>query len=171
MSWNETLSFLVVILGVVALAGAAVFTIRSNVAKVWREQAEGEKARADKADKEVLAQRDRAHGLISELAAERMKHDLTRVFKDMNDQHQEMLAALITASADSRGWAVEALEKMENRLSAQHEEIIRITALQAEILEKLADRIADRLDEKIAEKLEAQTQQIAEKIDEVKPEG
>lgn len=40
-----------IVLGLFVVAVAGVFTIRSNVAKIWREQAEGEKARnADLAD-------------------------------------------------------------------------------------------------------------------------
>lgn len=34
-----------IIIGLLVVAVAGVFTIRSNVAKIWREQAEGEKAR------------------------------------------------------------------------------------------------------------------------------
>lgn len=34
-----------IVIGLLVLAIAGIFTIRSNVAKIWREQAEGEKAR------------------------------------------------------------------------------------------------------------------------------
>lgn len=36
-----------IIVGLLVMAVAGIFTIRSNVAKIWREQAEGEKARND----------------------------------------------------------------------------------------------------------------------------
>ena len=42
---TPTLQAVAIISGLLVVALAGVFTIRSNVAKIWREQAEGEKAR------------------------------------------------------------------------------------------------------------------------------
>lgn len=41
--------------GLVVVAVAGVFTIRSNVAKIWREQAEGEKAKNEDLTKQIAA--------------------------------------------------------------------------------------------------------------------
>ena len=98
-------------LGVVAVAG--IFTIRSNVAKIWREQAEGEKARnidlaAQMAEMLKINAAEKAKAKIEEaevqaellktrndLAEAIVRTDLTSVLKQMADEHAEVIAALL----------------------------------------------------------------------------
>lgn len=62
-----------IVIGLATVAIAGVFTIRSNVAKIWREQAEGEKARnldltADVAEMKTAQAAEKAEWTIREAA-------------------------------------------------------------------------------------------------------
>lgn len=103
-----------ILLALLVVAVAGIFTIRSNVAKIWREQAEGEKARnldltaqlaevitehADViakmklADAEVVAE---LHRVAAELEAANLRTDLTSVVTKMADHHAETIAVLLS---------------------------------------------------------------------------
>jgi hypothetical protein len=117
----DTIEITAIVLGLVVVAVAGVFTIRSNVAKIWREQAEGEKARneqlvlslaeAVKEHAEELAkirgqhaeaiaalraeaaeQRELKHTALTDLAAANMRTDLTELLRQLGVQHKEILA-------------------------------------------------------------------------------
>jgi uncharacterized protein YlxW (UPF0749 family) len=72
--------------GVFIILGTAWFTIRTNAVKFWREERDAEKARADRAEKEAKEQRELKHSALSELAAERMKTDITPVLAELASQ-------------------------------------------------------------------------------------
>lgn len=112
-----------IVVGLLVVAVAGIFTIRSNVAKIWREQAEGEKARNQdlaaqiaeltiahaKAATELRAscqeqlaqvqaeaneQRELKHKALTDLAAANMKTDLTGLIAALGDQHREVISRL-----------------------------------------------------------------------------
>jgi hypothetical protein len=115
-----------IVVGLLIVAIAGVFTIRSNVAKIWHEQAEAEKERnlsitaelaqalKDHASELAKVQLDHAHALalvqadaneqrelkhkaIAELAAANMRTDLTPALLLL----QEILAAIQTGGGAS----------------------------------------------------------------------
>lgn len=101
----DTIQIAAIILGLIVICVAGIFTIRSNVAKIWREQAEGEKVRNDelvarlaetKADYEArlataTTERDTA---LAALADAKKRTDITEVLSTLVGQHSEVLARL-----------------------------------------------------------------------------
>lgn len=109
-----TIEVIGIVMGLVVLAAAGVTTIKSNAAQIWREQAEGEKARvaaltqemaefrvdtastmADlvkqhaaalaELQKEATEQRELKHTALTDLAAANMRTDLTPALKLLNE--------------------------------------------------------------------------------------
>lgn len=78
-----------IVVGLMVIAIAGVFTIRSNVAKIWREQAEGEKAR--NAD------------LVEQLAEQRLAaaEDLAKVKLEATDLREQLQHAQSELNAAS----------------------------------------------------------------------
>lgn len=124
----DTIEVSAIVVGLLVVAVAGVFTIRSNVAKIWREQAEGEKARneqlvlqlaeavkghaAELAEirthhaetiaalrTEAAEQRELKHTALTDLAAANMRTDLTGLLKQLGVQHQEVLGKLDALTA------------------------------------------------------------------------
>lgn len=110
----NTIEISAILVGILVVAVAGIFTIRSNVAKIWREQAEGEKARneemrvqmaefrvetaahlADVVKEHAAAlaelqrseteQRELKHAAQAELAAANMRTDLTPCLQLLNE--------------------------------------------------------------------------------------
>jgi hypothetical protein len=78
-----------IVAGVVILAASALFTIRSNVAKVWRETAEGERARAEEWERKYDEQRKLKHEARGERDALKLTRDLTPVLTLLGDLRTE----------------------------------------------------------------------------------
>lgn len=117
-----------IVVGLVVVAVAGLFTIRSNVAKVWREQAEGEKARADglaadlaeaikqhaeaqatmrlahagdiaKMQHDIEEQRRVVEQLQADLASANARTDLSALTETIREYHRELLAALAPSTS------------------------------------------------------------------------
>ena len=82
---TSTLQVAAIVVGLVVVAVAGIFTIRSNVAKVWREQAEGEKARVATLTNDLAeARRENAEAL----AAATLQHaaELAKLLHDLEEE-------------------------------------------------------------------------------------
>lgn len=110
------------LLGVAMFALAAFFTVRSKVAEVWRQEAEGWREKSDGLEatltREREEQRDVRHALKQEvgtmkalLAVERAKTDLSGVM--------ELLAAESERAATRAERIVEALEAVATKLNGE----------------------------------------------------
>lgn len=138
-SFSGTITLGSIILGILVLIAAGFFTIRTNVAKVWREEAEGQKERADRLQEQLDAEREVRHGLKSELAAseamltaERAKPDLS-VVATAQAQMMEVLTQLAAASAraDTTDSKLEQIHELVN--SRLDEALARLDAALSEI--------------------------------------
>lgn len=119
----DTIQLAAVVVGLLVVAVAGVFTIRSNVAKIWREQAEGEKAKNEALVQQIAEaavthtkecadlrasfteeiariraeadeQRELKHNALTELAAANMRTDLGPLLVQFGAQHKEVLGRL-----------------------------------------------------------------------------
>lgn len=109
-SFSNTITLGSIILGIIVLVVAALFTIRSNVASVWRQEAEGWKERAEserhdreEREKELQAQLDQErevrHGLKNELAGIRAELAIEKAKPDLSlivEQGKQNYAAAMT---------------------------------------------------------------------------
>jgi hypothetical protein len=85
--------------GVFIILGTAWFTIRTNAVKFWREERDAESARATRAEAEAKEQRELKHAALTELAAERMKTDITPVLAELAAQKSADAAIVIALEA------------------------------------------------------------------------
>lgn len=86
----NAIEVIAIFLGLAVVAVAGVFTIRSNVAKIWREQAEGEKARNAVLVAE-LAETVKDHAAdLAALTLEKAAREaeLARLRSDLDDAHR-----------------------------------------------------------------------------------
>jgi hypothetical protein len=143
IDFNQTINLGGIIVGGLVLAFGLLFTIRSNVAKVWRETAEGEKERARQLEEERDEQRRLKHEAINERNALRLKTDQTIVLKQMADDQREIVAQLAENHRLGLEKGAELLAQTETRLLDQ---IGTITRAQAD-LAVIVDRVVSRLDQ------------------------
>jgi len=100
---------------VVAIAG--IFTVRSNVATTWRENFEAERELRLKSEAEAKEQREQKHNALNELAAMKMRTDITPLVKfateirDNIEQHRTEDLARIEAHIDA---VLHAIEKRDS---------------------------------------------------------
>jgi hypothetical protein len=74
IDFSRTITLGSVLLGIIVLVVAAMFTIRSKIATIWREEAEGERARVARLEEQIAEEKeDRAN---FELAQQEIRHDL-----------------------------------------------------------------------------------------------
>lgn len=115
-SFSNTITLGSIVLGVIVLIIAGVFTIRSNVAKIWREEAEGQRQKAERLAAELAgtklaaveekrvfeaeqqeirhALKDELAGVKAQLAVEQAKPDLSALMQRLADQHEETINTL-----------------------------------------------------------------------------
>jgi hypothetical protein len=117
----------VAVLGAVGAVGASLFTIRSNVAKVWREQAEGEKAAREEAEREILRQRELKHTALNEANALRLRTDLMPVVEALG-RITTMLAEHDARMTEAHGRIVAVLGEITNELKALRRALPRAAA-------------------------------------------
>lgn len=146
-----TLGAGITLIAVLALGG--IFTLRSRLGAYWKSAYEEQQARAE-------SEREQKHELKSELAAERLKTDLTEVVKAMNSQHNDLIARMLEGRQTATDEVGTVLEGMETRLSKQHEAILAAQQAQTVVLQALADRIG----EKVGEKLDEHAHQVADAV-------
>jgi hypothetical protein len=145
--FSGTITLGSVLLAVVVLVAAGFFTVRSNVAAVWRQEAEGQKARADRADEhaleiqaQMLAEREEHQAL---LARERDEQQVVR-----HNLRNELAAVTLQLDAEKRKPDLSVLVELqkENYAKAMQEVTTLfegVTRTQQEmlaVLQKLADK-------------------------------
>lgn len=136
-SFSSTITLGSIILGVITVAIAAWFTIRSNVAKVWREEAEGwkETASHERDRREQMAadhaaaldaEREVRHALKDEIAAVRAQLLL--------EQSKPDLGQIVTLAEGHYSQAMGAVTQMFEGVVTTQKEML-------EVLKRLATRI------------------------------
>lgn len=116
IDFTSTITLGSVILGAIAVLIAAIFTSRSKIANIWRQEAEGERAAKERVQEELVEERlDRVEfekqqqelrhelkneiaGLRAQLQVMEAKTDLTKALvaiKDMNEASINTIAAVI----------------------------------------------------------------------------
>ncbi len=118
-NYFATSSMFTVAGGVFIILGTAWFTIRTNAVKFWREERDAEKARADRAETEAKEQRELKHAMRAELAAERLKTDITPVLAELATQRTADAAIVV---------AIQALvESVKENTTTLHEIAVLVT--------------------------------------------
>jgi hypothetical protein len=96
-----------IVIGLLVVAVAGVFTIRSNVAKIWREQAEGEKARVADLTQQ-LAEQAKEHASLMAAAALEHSDKIAALRAEMTDA----LASLTREATEQRELKHKALAEL-----------------------------------------------------------
>lgn len=154
VEFTETINLGAVILIIFGVGLGLFWTVRSNVAKYWREVAEAEQRRVVQMQetlqgmvgKELLEaavaeseeQRRLKHEAISDAAALRLTRDLTPLIKAQQSLMERMLAVEETAEArygNAMHEMREQFAKHEERAQARHEALLEATIM---IVERLA---------------------------------
>jgi flagellar motility protein MotE (MotC chaperone) len=139
---REQITISSIIVACVILAIAFLFTARSKIATVWREEADGQKAKAERLQTELdaaradraefdKAQQDLRHGLTTEIATLtanmkvlEAKTDLTKALETIRQINEAGVAAIVGELSGAIGSAIRmALDDRDNRLYGLLEEI------------------------------------------------
>lgn len=129
--FSNTITLGTVLVGMMVVIVAGFFTIRANTARIWRENYEGEKTRAEhlaselirvsaEKDAEILEQRTLKHAALSDAAAWKLKTDQTKVLQSIT-QLGETTAEVSKAVAgilETTGGLVQSVEKLNRRLDS-----------------------------------------------------
>lgn len=130
----------VIVAGIV-LVVAGLFTIRSKIASVWREEAEGEKAKASRLEEELEA--ERASRVEYEKEQTEIRHELRAEIADLGAQLKVMeartdLSAAIDAIRDVNATVVGAVTaSVSESLRGSRDRDDRMYALLEEIRDRL----------------------------------
>lgn len=108
--FSSTINLGAIVVGFLVVVVGGLFTIRTNVAKIWRENYEAEKAKAESLEKELAAakaetaeQRDLKHKALGEVAALQLT-DQAAVLRE--------LAAIRKEDADARAAVLARLDEI-----------------------------------------------------------
>lgn len=134
VDFSHTITLGSILLGIVIAAAAGLITIRSKVATVWQQEANGYREQAQRIGEELLAekssrakfereQQELRHALKDELAAvkaalkvEEAKHDLSTILERMQGLHSEAMAALTSAQSAAVDSVTLALQELGRKL-------------------------------------------------------
>lgn len=143
IDFSNTINVGGIIVGGLVLTFGLMFTIRSNVAKVWRETAEAEKQRARQLEHERDEQREQKHTALNEVAALRLKTDQTLVLEQMARDQRDLIAQLAENQRVGLEKSAELLGATETRLLEQIAVVTRAQADLATVVERVVDRLDD----------------------------
>jgi len=136
VDFSHTITLGSIIVGLVVAGAAFLFTLRSRIATIWKQEAEGWREKAERLAQEVAEERLKAstfareqqeirHGLKDELAAcraelkvEQAKHDLTAVLERMQSFHSEAMTAMTTAQTAAVDSVTAELKLLGQKLEA-----------------------------------------------------
>ncbi len=100
IDFNHTITLGSVLIAFIIIAIAGVFTVRSKIASIWREEAEGERAAKDRLE-EMLA-KERAERAHIEREQQELRHDLKGEIATYRSQLKVMEAKTdLTAALES----------------------------------------------------------------------
>ena len=139
---TDTVGFAVGVTAAAAIAIGGIFTILSNIARVWREAAEAERVRVQQVTAELGEQRELKHAALNEVAALKMKTDQTVVLERMRDDQREILTLLSETHREGLAEAAKMLAATETRLLEQISVVTRAQADLAVVVERIVDRLA-----------------------------
>lgn len=161
-----------VLLGLLVLAIAGMFTIRAKIADTWRSEALAERAKAARLDEELKQERldakeaERArqaaiaeiereqqelrHGLKDELAAcraalevEKAKHDLTGVMEKMQGFHNEAMTAMAASTAEAVTGVTAAIQSLADKMDAGQQKLEHGQEEQRTLLTEIRDALRE----------------------------
>lgn len=103
VDFNHTITLGSVLIAFIILAIAGVFTIRSKIATIWREEAEGERAAKERAEEALI--RERGDRVVFERQQQELRHDLKNEVAGLKAQLKAVeartdLSSAITAIKD-----------------------------------------------------------------------
>lgn len=118
VDFNHTITLGSILIGIIIVVVAGIFTLRSKIATIWREEAEGERAAKERLEVELANERadrieferqqqDLRHDLKNELATCKAqlqvmeaKTDLTIALDAIHDMNEQTVTKISTAIAD-----------------------------------------------------------------------
>jgi hypothetical protein len=153
VGFSQTINLGAVLLALLIVTLAGVFTLRANLAKTWQHNYEAERVRAEQAEAEAREQRELKHDLKSELAAAKMKTDQTPLFAGIT----QILERLSNAESSGVETVSKLLEAMDERAVARDAALLATQREIAATLDRISDRMADRVSEVIREELNPDT--------------
>jgi hypothetical protein len=121
VSYSGTVTIGSILFAIAVAALAGMYTIRAKVATVWKEEAIGYEAQAERLKDEIttlqadrasfdLEQQELRHGLKDNLAAvkaalevEKAKHDLTSVITSLQEMHTEAMHEIYKTATEATG--------------------------------------------------------------------
>jgi hypothetical protein len=90
LQFNTTITLGSILIGTIILALGGIHTVRTNYGNWWKQAYDEQKARADELEEQFREQRRLKHDARNELAAQRLKTDLTTLVTPI----QEIMVAL-----------------------------------------------------------------------------
>jgi hypothetical protein len=150
VDFNHTITLGSVLIGIIVIVVAALFTIRSKIATIWREEAEGERAAKERAESELaeekasraafeLEQQEIRHNLKNDLAAcqaqlkiMEARTDLTAALEAIRQMNQQTVTEISAAiaqifvdkSAQEHAKTHSLLGEIRDRLPSEQEEAL-----------------------------------------------
>ncbi len=125
-NFSSTITLGSIILGIIVLVVAALFTIRSNVASVWRQEAEGWKARAEEMQLKLDEEREVRHELKNELAGcraelviEKAKPDLSLIVEQGKENYANAMrdiTAMVGGIVETQNQMLDVLGKLATQV-------------------------------------------------------
>lgn len=130
-----------IVVAVLVTGAGGIATFRARNAKTWRDAFEAEQANRHLAESEAIEQRELKHAALAEIAALKLKTDITLVLKQMAADHTELMETLVAQQADGLTNAARMLAQTETRLNEQIQGIATSQVRSAELLERVAARV------------------------------
>lgn len=140
IDFTRTVNLGGIIVGLLVLGFGALFTIRANVAKVWKDNYEAEQERARRLEQERDEQRQLKHDALSEVAALRLT-DQKAVLSQMGRDHRELITMLVEQQRVGLEKAAQMLSATEGRLLEQMSVVTRAQADLALIIDRSTERL------------------------------
>lgn len=117
----NVIEVIAILFGLMVVAVAGVFTIRSNVAKIWHEQAEAEKARNEELTTQLAELRIETAASIAEVVKENADK-LAAIQREANEQREQKHIALTElATANMRTDLTPILVAQKEMLDVLHD--------------------------------------------------
>lgn len=137
VEFSDTVNLGAILIVVMGMAFALVFTVRARASATWRDNYEAAAARLQNLEETLKEEREKKHEAISRAAALELTRDLTPVLKAMQDlvakvvaMQEEGEARYGIALRDVRALFAE----QEQRSQERHEQLLRVATA-------IADRI------------------------------
>lgn len=159
VDYKGTITLGSVITAILVAAIAGFFTLRSKVASAWREEAEAERAKADRLSQELREQKEQRlifereqqeirHGLKDEIAGlkatlevEKAKHDLGSLLEKMQAFHADAMTAMVANTGDAVTTLTQAIGAISTKLDTNQIALMAGQDEQTGLLREIRDSL------------------------------